>query len=114
MPRCITFVLLACEWVWPAYGFALIHSGSINTAISHVSGGVSRSSAQPTMKSVTFSAFACVKSEPFPADNASLQKWFTDPDAVRILMSTAEQSRLVERRPDGTQLWEISTPIQFP
>jgi hypothetical protein len=68
------------------------------------------------LRDVTFSADLTVETEPFKPGTKPIGDFFTEPEALRILMSQAESSRRLDGGDEKatTQKWEVVTPIQFP
>ena len=67
------------------------------------------------LRELLFAAQAEVLSPPFAVGTRPVGQWFEQEGALRVLMSQAESSvRLDAGGSGGEQIWEVSTPIQFP
>lgn len=68
------------------------------------------------LREVTFAASLTVETEPFKEGSKPLGEWFRQPEALSLLMSTAERCRRIDSGDStaATQKWEVTTPIQFP
>ena len=81
----------------------------------HAAGPATRHPAV-VLREVQFVADLRVQTEPFKPGTKSIGDFFTEPEALRILMSTAESARRLDGGDEKatTQRWEVVTPIQFP